>query len=181
MRHFRRIAASIRRHRIADCKDVASGSVIRQTRPRPFQEVNELTLKQETQSLLQLERRFWDAIKRKDGPAMAKLTADNCIVTGAQGVSAINPSMMEKLTIEGAWTLEQYDFDEATAQATMLGPDTGIVGYTVTERLTVAGKPLTLQANDSSVWVRHNDEWRCALHTEAFEGDPFGRDRKRGG
>lgn len=53
-----------------------------------------------------------------------------------------------------------------------------IVAYTVTEKLTVEGKPLTLKANDSPTRVRRNGEWKCALHTEAVAGDPFGTDRK---
>jgi hypothetical protein len=51
-----------------------------------------------------------------------------------------------------------------------------IVAYQVHEELTVDGKPVTLDAADSSTWVRRNGRWLCALHTEAIAGDPFGRD-----
>jgi hypothetical protein len=42
-------------------------------------------------------------------------------------------------------------------------------------RLVVDGKPVKLQAYDSSVWVRRDGDWLCALHTESPAGDPFGR------
>ena len=56
--------------------------------------------------------------------------------------------------------------------------DVGVVAYKVKEHLTVDGQPLTLEAADSSTWVRRDGEWVCALHTEAIAGDPFGRDKQ---
>jgi hypothetical protein len=41
----------------------------------------------------------------------------------------------------------------------------------------VDGKAVTLDAADASTWVRRDGRWRCALHTESIQGDPFGRDR----
>jgi hypothetical protein len=60
----------------------------------------------------------------------------------------------------------------------MLADDVAIVAYKVTEDLTVQGKPVHLEAADSSTWVRRDGRWVCALHTEAIAGDPFGRDRR---
>jgi hypothetical protein len=45
------------------------------------------------------------------------------------------------------------------------------------EVLSEGGQPLTLEANDTSVWVRRDGTWRCAMHTESISGDPYGRDR----
>jgi hypothetical protein len=43
----------------------------------------------------------------------------------------------------------------------------------------VEGQRIDLEASDASVWVEKDGEWKCALHTESFLGDSFGRDRKR--
>ena len=131
-----------------------------------------------TQELLDYERRFWNAMRAKDGEAAAEMTADNCIVVGAQGVSAVDKKTMAKLTKEGEWELERYTFDEPNAQVQFLNDDVALVAYNVKEKLTVGGKPVNLDANDSSVWVRKNGEWQCAMHTESLAGDPYGRDRK---
>jgi hypothetical protein len=40
--------------------------------------------------LLDLEKRYWQAIKDKDVDAALRLTDDPCIVTGAQGVGMID-------------------------------------------------------------------------------------------
>jgi len=127
---------------------------------------------------LELERRFWDAMKAKDGRSAARMTDDGCIVVGAQGVSSIDSATMEKLTVEGDWELKQYAFDEENAQVRFIGDDVAIVAYTVDERVTVDGETLPVKANDATVWVRRDGEWRCAMHTESLAGDPYGRDRR---
>jgi hypothetical protein len=86
--------------------------------------------------------------------------------------------MMAKLTVEGDWSIESYQFDDGSVQVQSLGDDTALIAYKVTERLRVGGEPLTLEASDSSVWRRQDGDWVCVLHTESPAGDPFGRDRK---
>ncbi len=138
-----------------------------------------MTKPEKQQELLDVERRFWNAIKAKDAKGTARMTDDGCIVVGAQGLSAIDQKTMAKLTEEGKWELEQYTFDEKNAQVRFLNDDVAIVAYKVNERVAVDGQTLPIEANDSSVWVRRNGEWLCALHTESLAGDPYGRDRAR--
>lgn len=132
-----------------------------------------------TQELLEQERQFWNAMKTKDARAAGRMTDDGCIVVGAQGVSAVDQKSMAKLTAEGAWELQRFSFDEETAQVRFIQDDVALVAYKVNERVVVDGSTLDFVANDSSVWVRRNGEWLCAMHTESIAGDPFGRDRQR--
>ena len=127
--------------------------------------------------LLALEKRFWDTMKTKDGRTAGRMTDDGCIVVGAQGVSAIDGATMEQLMADGKWELKQYSFDDKNAQVRFVSDDVAIVAYKVNERVVVDGKTIPIDANDSSVWVRRNGEWLCALHTESLAGDPYGRDK----
>jgi uncharacterized protein (TIGR02246 family) len=129
------------------------------------------------EELVAVERRFWNAMKEKDASAASAMTDDGCVIVGAQGVSAIDAQTMGKLTREGKWELEQYSFDEQHRQVRFLTDDIAIVAYAVKERVVVDGERLPVEANDSSVWVRRDGQWRCALHTESLAGDPFGRDK----
>ena len=129
--------------------------------------------------LLDLERRFWDAMKTKDARRTEQMTDDGCIIVGAQGVSAIDGKTMGKLTTEGKWQLEQFAIEDKNTQVRFVGDDVAIVAYRVTERVAIDGQTLAIEANDSSVWVRRDGEWLCALHTESLAGDPYGRDRQK--
>jgi uncharacterized protein (TIGR02246 family) len=128
------------------------------------------------QELVQLEKDFWQALKDQDVEAALRLTDDQCIVTGAQGVASISREAFKGMMTDPSWTIEAYDISDV--QARMLSDDVAIVAYKVKENLTVEGKPVSLEAADSSTWVRRNGRWVCALHTEAIAGDPFGRDRQ---
>jgi len=132
------------------------------------------------QELIDVERRFWNAMQEKDAVAASTLTDDQCVIVGAQGVSAIDAKTMAKLTSEGQWELQQYAFDEQKRQIRFLTDDIAIVAYPVKERVIVDGQMLPVEANDSSVWVRRDGQWRCALHTESLAGDPYGRDKTVG-
>ncbi len=134
-----------------------------------------------TTELLDLERRFWDAMKTKDANVASKMTDDQCIVVGAQGVSSVDAKSMGKMTAEGKWQLDQYSFDEKNAQIRYLTDDIAIVAYKVNEQVTLDGKAMPIEANDASVWVKRDGEWRCALHTESLAGDPYGRDKAKNG
>ncbi len=141
-----------------------------------------MTITTDTRALLDVERRFWNAMQRKDAETAAEMTDDECIVVGAQGVSAISSESMGKMTAEGPWQLQRYTLDDGSAQVRMIGDDVALVAYSVKEDVTMNGEAMSVDANDASVWVRREGEWRCAMHVEAIAGDPFGaKAGKKGG
>jgi uncharacterized protein (TIGR02246 family) len=125
--------------------------------------------------LQDLEKQYWQAIKDRDVQAAMRLTDDPCIVTGAQGVARIPRQAFANMLQAGGWTLHEFTLSEMHVR--VLSEDVAILAYKVKELLTVDGKPVTLEASDSSTWVRREGQWMCALHTEALSGDPFGRDK----
>jgi len=127
--------------------------------------------------LLDLEKRYWQALKDQDVDTAVRLTDEPCIVTGAQGVGAIDRKTLGAMIKAASYTLHHFELKEG-AQVRLLGDDVAIVAYEVHEELTVEGKPVAFDAADSSTWVRRDGRWLCAMHTEAITGDPFGRDRR---
>ncbi len=79
----------------------------------------------------------------------------------------------------GGFKLNEFRIEDR--QVRLLQDDVAAIAYKVYEELTVDGKKVTLDAADSSVWVRRTGVWRCAVHTESLSGDPDGRDRKKTG
>jgi hypothetical protein len=126
--------------------------------------------------LMELEHRFWQALKDNDAETAARLTEDPCIIAGASGVASIDRRAFVGMMHSASYTLN--DFELTDAHVRMLDKDVAIVAYKVHEDLTVDGKPVSFDAADSSTWIRRDGQWVCALHTEAIAGDPFGRDRR---
>ena len=126
--------------------------------------------------LLNCEKQYWQAIKDRDVAAAMRLTDDTCIITGAQGVARITRDAFAGMLQAGGWTLHEFTLSDV--QVRVLSEDVAILAYKVKELLTVEGKSVTVDAADSSAWVKRDGQWMCALHTEALSGDPFGRDRQ---
>jgi ketosteroid isomerase-like protein len=126
--------------------------------------------------LVDLERRYWQALKDKDVAAAIELTDEPCIVVGAQGVGLIDHPTYAAMMENATWTIADFDIRD-DVQVQLLGDETAVLAYTVHEELTVDGEPVAVDAADTSTWVRRDGRWLCALHTESIAGDPFGRDR----
>ena len=128
------------------------------------------------QEIVDLEHKFWEALRTKDLGTAQRLLDDPSIVTGAQGVASLEPIQFAQMFESAEWTLQDFKFEDVEARA--VTEDVAVIAYQVTEQMTVDGKPLTLKAADASTWVRRDGRWVCVLHTESILGDPYGRDRK---
>ena len=128
--------------------------------------------------VIDLETRFWQTMIDKDVDTALTLIAEPSIVTGAQGAASITKDAFAKMMSGGKWDLHQFEFEDI--QFSTPAPNIAVLGYKVTEEVTVDGKKQTLKAADASVWVKQGDKWLCSLHTESVLGDPFGRDKAAG-
>ena len=126
--------------------------------------------------LVKLERQYWQALKDRDYDAALRMTDDPVIVVGAQGVGKMDKKSIVAMMQNAPDKLEAFELGD-DIKVRMLGSDVAIVAYKAHEKLTVDGEPVTLDVNDSSTWVRRRGRWVCALHTEAIQGDAYGRDR----
>jgi len=127
------------------------------------------------QALLKLEQKFWEALKERDVEAALALTDFPCIVAGPQGVGSIDKQEFAAMLKNAKYTINRAELSDV--QVRLVSDDVAVVAYKVHEELLVEGKPIKLDAADSSTWVRRDGQWACAAHTEVLVGDPFGRDR----
>ena len=126
--------------------------------------------------LLSCERRYWQSIKDRDPETARQMTDFPCIITGAQGVAAMDEKTFGAALSAGQSQLK--DFELRDPQVRILSDDIAIVAYKIREDLTVENRPMTLEAADASVWIKRDGQWQCALHTESLTGDRYGRDRQ---
>lgn len=129
------------------------------------------------QELLALERSYWDAMKDRDARTVGRLTAEQCTVAGASGASIIDPQSMKKTVETATYRINDYRIDPQSVHVHRISDDVVAISYGVFEDLEVDGKPVKLDAFDTSVWKQTGNGWTCVLHTESLKGDSFGRDR----
>jgi hypothetical protein len=115
--------------------------------------------------LADLERKYWTAIMEKDAVVALQLSHDQCVLTGAQGTSHIDGAALREIMDVAPWILDDFELDGV--QVSLVNDDVAIVSYKVRESLIVEGKPFTVEASDSSTWIRSNGRWLCACHAMA--------------
>lgn len=125
--------------------------------------------------LLELENKFWTALRDRDLEAALALTDFPCILSGPQGVSSVDRASFTKMMQGASYSLDAFSLEHAEVR--LVGSDVAIVAYKAKEDVTVNGEQVHLDVADASTWVRRDGAWRCVQHAEAIVGDPFGRDR----
>jgi hypothetical protein len=125
------------------------------------------------QELLKREQRYWTAVKQRDSETATALSDDPCLVVGAQGVGELSREQLGGMLDSATYELERFQLENV--HALRVSDDVVVLAYKVNEALKVDGEEVRLDAYDSSVWVKRNGDWVCALHTESPAGDPFGR------
>lgn len=119
-----------------------------------------------TQTIVDLETRFWKALVEKDTAKAAALIADECLITGPSGAMRIDPNKYTQMMQDGQWTLDTFEFSEL--KVIFPAEDTAVVAYKVHQRGELKGQPMDLQCADSTAWVKDGRAWKCALHTETI-------------
>ena len=117
-----------------------------------------------TQTIVDLETRFWKALVDKDSGAAAAMIADECLITGPMGTMRSDPEDYKRMTEVGDWELDKFEFSDV--QVIFPADDTAIIAYKVHQTGTMKDQPMDLNCADSTTWVRDGDDWKCALHTE---------------
>src|SRR6185369_12454960 len=122
------------------CRSLRGRPVVRKGRARNMlpsvTEEADMTTKKIQKELMELEKRYWQAIKDKDADAAMRLTDTQCIVAGAQGVSSIDSKSLAAMMQRASYTLDDFELKD-DAQVRMLGEDVAILAYKVHEELTV--------------------------------------------
>ena len=115
-----------------------------------------------------LETEFWQSMVDKDADKAVTMIADECLITGPQGTMRSDPADYKRMTEQGEWELDQFQFSDV--QVIFPQDDTAIIAYNVHQTGSMKGQEMDLNCADSSTWVRDGDEWKCALHTETIIG-----------
>ena len=135
------------------------------------------TMTLQDSEIVALENEFWDALRTRDGARIAKLTADDCTIVGASGVTAVDGPAITRMVESAPYRIRSVRVEPGTRRIVRFAEDCVAISYAVHEDVEIDGSAVQVDAFDSSVWQRRDGAWQCVLHTESIAGDAFGRDR----
>jgi len=126
------------------------------------------------QELLALEKQYWEALQNRDGATATRLSDARCVVVGPQGIGHLDRQALAGMVENAPYELKRFRLDD-DVQVRNIADGVALIAYKVSEEMVIDGETTTIEAFDSSVWVRRDGGWVCAAHTETIAADPYGR------
>lgn len=118
-----------------------------------------------SKELIGLEKKYWKAMQDHDLDTALSLTDFPCIVAGPQGARLVDKASFTKMFESHNGNKMKVEFvDEPSVR--MLSEDTAVIAYQVCSDMEVDGKPMKMNAVDTSTWIKRSGKWVCGLHTE---------------
>ena len=116
--------------------------------------------------ILELEKKYWKAMETRDFNTVKTLTHFPCIVAGKDGIRSVDEPSFKKMFDSGEGRqLKVLNISDAESE--IIGKDNAIIGYIIELEYGVDGQKSSGKCACTSTWVKENNNWICAMHTES--------------
>jgi len=119
-----------------------------------------------SQTLIDLETKFWQSMIDRDTEAAVSMLAEPALMVSAHGAMKFDHDGYRKMAEHGSMVLTTFEFSDM--QVVFPNDSTAILTYGVKQGVAGRGESggSTQQMADSSTWIQTGDGWRCVIHTE---------------
>ncbi|MDR6782009.1 ketosteroid isomerase-like protein [Pedobacter africanus] len=116
--------------------------------------------------ILDLEKKYWKAMETHDFDTVKSLTRFPCIVAGKNGVRSVDEDSFKKMfdSAEGN-QLKVLNISETESE--IIGEDSAVIAYLIELAYSADGQKSSEKCACTSTWVKEQDSWVCAMHTES--------------
>ena len=114
----------------------------------------------------ELERRFWQSMVDGTPEVATDLLAERALMVGGHGAISFDKAGYIRMANDPTHRLRAFSMSDFA----VLSPadDVAIASYRVQQTVEVDGERKEMAVVDSSTWVRIDDAWKCAAHTESL-------------
>jgi RNA polymerase sigma factor (sigma-70 family) len=112
-------------------------------------------------TLLALEKRGWEATKKKDVPTLRKMHPKDFVAILSDGTRYTREDFFKAFPL---FEIKKYSLSDV--RLLPLGPDAAILIYKAETQAVVLGETYAEETQFSSTWVRRNGEWRNVFYQE---------------
>ena len=103
-----------------------------------------------------------------DDPKVATgMLADTALMVSGHGAMSFDHAGYTKMAKDPSHRLVQFKLSDMDVM--FPSDDLAIATYKVQQQVERDGKPMQMQAVDSSTWVKSGDDWKCVVHTESLQ------------
>jgi hypothetical protein len=119
-----------------------------------------------TQTLQQLERKFWQSLVDKDFATAEGLLANTALMVSTHGCTTFDHATYRQMAKSDSMTLQSFVLGDMNVL--MPTDSTAILTYDVKQVIARNGEEIgeEQQMHDTSTWIRRGQAWKCVAHTE---------------
>ena len=117
--------------------------------------------------IIELERRFWQAMVDMDVDAAIALLDEQSTVAGARGIHHFYPAEYKAMAWAGDARVTSFEFSDEKVIFPI--EDVAVASYKARQSFTMDGNSHEMVVYDTTIWVRKNDQWLACAHTETPE------------
>jgi len=119
-----------------------------------------------SQTLIDLETKFWQSMIDQDTDTAVAMLSEPALMVSSHGAMTFDHAGYRKMAEQGSMILTSFEFTDP--QVVFPSESTAIVTYGVKQGVTARGQSDSAiqEMVDSSTWIRTDQGWRCAMHTE---------------
>lgn len=112
-----------------------------------------------------LERSFWQSLVDDQPKVATGMLPQRSLMVSEHGAMSFDHAGYTKMANDPRHKLLEFAFSDMD----VLFPtdDVAIASYRVHQKMQMDGKPMEMDAVDSSTWVKLDGAWKCAAHTES--------------
>lgn len=117
-------------------------------------------------TLVDLERRFWQSMVDSDTDAALDLLCEPALMVSSHGAMKFDHAGYRKMAEHGTMVVKSFEFSDI--EVVFPNDATAILSYRVRQGVAPRGNGAATEQNmnDTSTWVKTEQGWRCAMHTE---------------
>jgi hypothetical protein len=116
--------------------------------------------------ILELEKKYWQAMEDQDFEKVKKLTRFPCIVAGKNGVKSVDEAMFKNMFDSGA-NAKIKVLNISNVESQSVSKKSGVIAYLIELGTAYNDQHTSTKFACTSTWTRVDGEWVCALHSES--------------
>ena len=115
--------------------------------------------------IIELEKKYWQAMENHDYETVKNLTHFPCIIAGKTGLQSVDEATFKKM-FESADGNKIKVLNISNVETQLLGENTAVTAYQIALEMTDDKQNTQMKCVCTSTWIKENNNWVCALHTE---------------
>ena len=118
----------------------------------------------ETQ-IIELEKKYWQGMENHDYETVKNLTHFPCIIAGKTGLQSVDEATFKKM-FESADGNKIKVLNISNVETQLLAENTAVTAYQIELEMADDKRNTPMKCVCTSTWIKENNNWVCALHTE---------------